>query len=291
MKPISILKLLVFTMFFSCIPRNKGHKPVDFPKDYSAQIDMVFKKVDTWEGRIDLYINPTSKEATPIVLNIHGGGWSHGKKESQTDFDQFFKNGYAVANVNYRLVDVAPAPAAIEDLRCALIYLYNNAKDLNIDTNKIVIKGESAGGHLALMTGLLGDNTQFDTDCNYNNKLKIAAIISKYSITDLETLTQTKFVANWLGNQFKNQEFIKSVSPIHYVSKDSPPVFIAHGDADELVPFSQSEKLYKELKKHNVITEFLTIPNAGHGRFTKKQNKLFNDNMWLFLNKLNLSDI
>ncbi len=240
---------------FSC-SHQREYKPVKHPVGYTAQIDVIYKKVDDWEGRIDLYTNPTSKDPTPIVLNIHGGSWSSGEKESQTDFGSFFKNDYAVANVEYRLVDVAAAPAAIEDVRCALIYLYNNSKELNIDTNKIVIKGESAGAQLGLMAGLLRDNNSFDAECTYEGELKVAALISKYGVTDFVTSREWQSAKNWLGDGFGNIEFTKSVSPVYQVSKDSPPVFIAHGDSDELVPYSQSEKLYKALKDGRVYRHY-----------------------------------
>lgn len=280
-----IFALCLSWVLLACT-QQKNYKLVKYPEDYLAQIDMIYKKVDIWEGRIDLYTNPTSEKPTPIVLNIHGGGWNHGKKESKANFGSFFKNGYAVANVEYRLVDIAPAPAAIEDVRCALIYLFNNAKTLNIDTNKIVIMGASAGGHLALMTGLLGNNKRFDADCTYIGEIKIAAIINKYGITDLVPLTKSKSAKNWLANEFGNKKFTKLVSPLNYVSKDSPPIFIAHGDKDQVVPYSQSVKLYETLKKNGVKTEFLTIPEGKHGNFSKAQSKLFNDGFWEFLKQV-----
>lgn len=267
----------------------KEYRPVKYPKNYKGQIDVIYKTVGNWEGRIDLYTDTTSVTPTPIVLNIHGGGWSHGKKESQTGFGSFFKNGYAVANVAYRLVDVSPAPAAIEDVRCALIYLHSNAEALNIDTSKIVIRGTSAGGHLALMAGLLGNNTTFDTDCSYTGNLQVATIVDIYGITDLVSVANMSSKKRWLDKKFEDKAFIESVSPINYVSEDSPPVFIVHGDNDQLVPYSQSEKLYNTLQKHNISSDFLTLKNAGHGNLNKEQQNLINIRMWSFLKSLNLS--
>lgn len=281
--------VLVFPLLWCfCITdaQQKDYKPVKIPEGYTAQIDVIYKEVDGWEGRIDLYTNPKAKAPTPIVLNIHGGGWNHGVKESQGGFNSFFKNGYAVANVEYRLVDVSPAPAAIEDVRCALIYLYNNAIALNIDTNKIVIMGGSAGGHLALMVGLLGNNNIYDADCTYDGELKVAAIINKYGVTDLVPLTAWKSARNWLGQGYLNIDFTASVSPLYYVTKDSPPIFIVHGDADPIVPYTQSLKLYNALKTNEVTTEFLTVPNGKHGKFTLEEKKLFSTKMWVFLNKV-----
>ena len=286
MKTKAYLALYLIGSCLFAFAQQNTYKSVKFPEGYTAQIDVVYKKVNGWKGRIDLYTNPNSEYPTPIVLNIHGGGWNHGEKESQTGFGSFFKQGYAVANVEYRLVDVAPAPAAIEDVRCALIYLYNNAENLNIDTDKIVIMGGSAGGHLALMAGLLGRNTIYDVDCHYSGDLKVAAIINKYGVTDLVPLRKAKSVRNWLGKQQNDIKFIKSVSPLYYVTTDSPPIFTVHGDGDPIVPYTQSVNLYKALKEHNIKSEFITIPNGKHGKFSKAEKKMFNDKMWEFLNSI-----
>ena len=154
-------------------------KKVTYPAGFTEQLNVVYTKVNGWEGKMDLYLPPAKNTATPVVINIHGGGWNKGNKESQTGFSGFFKKGYAVANIAYRLTGVATAPAAIEDTRCALIYLISNAKTLNIDVNKIVIMGGSAGGHLALMGGLLENNHIFDGNGKGTENIKVAAIIEK----------------------------------------------------------------------------------------------------------------
>jgi hypothetical protein len=84
-------------------------------------------------------------------------------KESQTGFNSFFKQDLLLPNIEYRLTGQATAPAAVEDTRCALIYLIKNASALNIDVHKIVIMGGSSGGHLALMGGLLANDHRFDS--------------------------------------------------------------------------------------------------------------------------------
>lgn len=289
MKKRIILFSILFTAFSSAMfSQQKEYKPVDFPEGYKAQIDVVYTQVNGWDGRMDLYTNPKSEIPTPVVINIHGGGWNHGVKESQSGYGSFFKNGYAVANVEYRLVGVAPAPAAIEDVRCALIYLYTHAKELNIDTNKIVVMGGSSGGHLALMAGLLANDKKFDTNCKYDGDIKVAAIIDKYGVTDLVPLSKWKSAKNWLGKGFENQKFIESVSPLYYVTKNSPPVYIVHGDADPIVPYDQSVSLYEKLKSNGVKSKFLTIEGGNHGKFTKEEKSDMSKDMWSFLNELGL---
>jgi acetyl esterase/lipase len=237
---------------------------------------------------MDLYTNPVSEVPAPIVINIHGGGWNHGEKESQSGFGSFFKNGYAVANIEYRLVNVAKAPAAIEDARCALIYLYTHAKELNIDTGRIVLMGGSSGGHLALMAGLLANDRRFDINCPYKGEIKVAAIIDKYGVSDLVPLSYWKSAKVWLGEGFDNKVFVESVSPLYYVSKNSPPVFIVHGNADPIVPYEQSVALYEKLMANNVKTVFITIPGGQHGQFSENDNSMINKKMWEFLEQVKL---
>lgn len=252
-------------------------KLVAIPKEYVAQIDVVYTKVRDWDGRADLYLSLNAVKPTPILINIHGGGWRSGTKESQSGFNTFFKAGFAVANMEYRLSGQATAPAAVEDTRCMLIYLIQNAVALNIDPNKIVIMGGSAGGHLALMGGLLGNDHRFDTNCPGVENVKVAAIIDKYGIMDVWDWTygpqhKSSSPKLWLGDKANDDVFIKSVSPISYVTKNSPPIFIVHGNADPTVPYQQSVDLYKKLQELGVKSQFITVEGGLHGKFDKEKN-------------------
>lgn len=266
-------------------------KPVTIPKNYVAQLDVVYTKVKEWDGKADLYLAPNESKPTPILINIHGGGWKSGSKDTQGGFSPFFKAGFAVANMEYRMSGQAKAPAAIEDTRCMLVYLIQNAKKLNIDPNKIIIMGGSAGGHLALMGGLLANDHRFDTNCLGTENIKVAAIIDKYGIMDVWDWTygpehKSSSPAFWLGDNAKNEAFIKSVSPISYVTKNSPPIFIVHGDADPTVPYQQSVNLYKKLQELGVKSEFMTVPGGLHGKFDKDKNTEINEAILKFIANL-----
>lgn len=227
MKKLFVLSLIAVFFSLNVIAQVKDtivKKTVTIPKDYVAQIDVVYTKVQDWEGRVDLYISPNAIKPTPILINIHGGGWRSGVKETQGGFNSFFKAGFAVANMEYRLSGQATAPAAIEDTRCMLIYLIKNAKALNIDPNKIIIMGGSAGGHLALMGGLLANDHRFDTNCPGVENVKVAAIINKYGIADVWDWTfgpehKSSSPKLWLGDKVNDDNFIKSVSPFSMLLK------------------------------------------------------------------------
>ena len=268
------------------------YKKVVYPEGYTSKLDAIYTKVDGWNGRMDLYLPPKENGPSAMIINIHGGGWVNGVKETQGGFSDFFKAGYAVANIEYRMTNQAKAPAAIQDTRCALIYLIKNAKALNIDVNKIVIMGGSAGGHLALMGGLLANDHTFDTNCAGVNNVKVLAIIDKYGIVDVGDKRYGKFRSgsekNWLGDKVTDQSFIESVSPIYVVKKDSPPIFIVHGDADPTVPIQQSYDLKKKLDELGVKNEMMIIPGGLHGKFNKDQNKELSDRIMVFLKNLGL---
>ena len=87
-------------------PDTTTNKPVEYPEGFTAQLNVVYTKVKDlptgqagWEGKMDIYLPPKGSEPTPVVINIHGGGWNKGVKESQTGFNTFFKIGFAVANI------------------------------------------------------------------------------------------------------------------------------------------------------------------------------------------------
>jgi acetyl esterase/lipase len=292
-KLLFFIALITPAYLFAQTETDSSYKPVAYPTGYTAKLNIVYTTVKEWDGKVDFYLPPNTGKPTAIVINIHGGGWNHGVKESQTGFSTFFKEGFAVANIEYRLTGQATAPAAVEDTRCALTFIIKNAKTLNVDVNKIVLMGGSAGGHLALMAGLLGNNNLFDKNCTSTEKIKVAAIIDKYGITDVwdwaygKNIT-SKSAKNWLSNFAKDSSFAASVSPIHYVTKNSPPIFIVHGDADPTVPYQQSVDLHKKLLALNIKTEFVTVAGGLHGKFEKEKNTEINKAIIQFLKNLNI---
>ena len=290
MKKLLLISVVFIAFIASAFSQTADtvYKPVEYPAGFTAQLNVVYTRVKDWEGKMDIYLPPKDKGPSPVVINIHGGGWNKGVKESQTGFSTFFKKGFAVANIEYRLTGQATAPAAVEDTRCALIYLIKNAAALNIDVNRIVIMGGSAGGHLALMGGLLGNDYRFDGNCPGVQHIKVAAIIDKYGITDVwdwgygKNLT-SKSATRWLGDKANDKEFAMSVSPVNYVTKNSPPIFIVHGNADPTVPYQQSVELYKKLQELGVQSEFITVEGGLHGKFEKEKNSEINNAMIRFI--------
>jgi acetyl esterase/lipase len=289
------MKKVFLFLFTFCVTvlfaqEDTAIKKVQYPAGYNAQIDVVYNKGKDWQVKHDIYFNPKASKPTPVVFNIHGGGWNHGTKESQTGFGSWFKMGFAVVNIEYRMYPQTTAPAAVEDIRASILYTVQHAKALNIDPNKIVMLGGSAGGHLALLAGLLQNNNQYDGDYKNVTGYTIAAIVDKYGPADLtaENFAKYKSLVNWLGKEKDNVKFREALSPISYVKKSSPPVFIAHGDADPIVPYQQSIDLKKKLDEAGVKNEMMTIKGGGHGKFTKEQNTELSNAIVKFIKNLKI---
>ncbi len=105
----------------------------------------------TMNLHVDVLQMPSAKP-TPVVIQLHGGGWIRGDRpNSYKSFSALLAAGMSVVTVEYRNAKDAPAPAAVQDTRCAMAWVKRNAAKYNFDPNRVVLYGGSAGGHLALM--------------------------------------------------------------------------------------------------------------------------------------------
>jgi len=254
------------------------------PAGVLQKLNVVYAINNGWEGKLDYY-QQTTKKKIPLVIYIHGGGWVHGNKNAEYDkIKVFIENGYSVANVEYRLANQSAAPAAIEDVNEAINYLLKNAKILNFDVNKVVVMGGSAGAHLALLAGLQSQSKIYN-----HHKFKVAAIISKYGPTDLLTwkpaTAQGSASSAWLADRKNDTAFVKSLSPVNYVSKNRIPVLFIHGDQDQTVPIEQSETLYQLLKGEGSPTQLYIVKGGKHGNFGDVETPKMDSVMIAFLSK------
>ncbi|MEZ5428981.1 MAG: alpha/beta hydrolase [Pyrinomonadaceae bacterium] len=255
---------------------------------YWVQPDIVYGVANNTQLKLDVWYPNASKTPTPTLVYIHGGGWIFGTKESSVlQFLPFMEKGWRVVNVEYRMASNSLAPAAVEDTRCALRWVFRNAKQWNFDTSKIVLTGHSAGGHLSLITGMLPDKTGLDNNCYGEEKLEVAGIINWFGISDVNDLIAGPNLKNyavmWMGSQTNAPEIAKRVSPLTYVRAGLPPILTIHGDKDDVVPYSQATRLHEALDKANVKNELFTIKGGGHGGFTRDQFMSAYEEIWKFL--------
>jgi acetyl esterase/lipase len=260
---------------------------------YRVVPNLTYLTANNWDAKLDVYQSREATTPNPTLIYFHGGGWTGGSKEgSSLTFLPFLEMGWNVVNVEYRLAKVSLAPAAVQDSLCALRWVIRNAKDYNIDTNRLVTMGNSAGGHLALTTGIIPASAALDSLCPGTEELKVAAIVNWYGITDVNELIAGQnvrtYAVTWLGGMMNREEVAKRVSPLTYVRTGLPPIISIQGDADPTVPYSQNVRLHQALEKVGVRNQLVTIPAGKHGRFTDAEMMKAYDAIRAFLGQQNL---
>lgn len=261
--------------------------------NYRTVPNITYLTANNYEAKLDVYTPRNTTGPVPVLMYIHGGGWVGGTKESSFLVTlPYLEMGWAVVNVEYRLGRVSLAPAAVEDCRCALRWIYRNAKTYNFDTSRIVVTGHSAGGHLSLTTGMLSASAGLERQCPGTEDLKVAAIVNWFGITDvvdiLDGPNMKTYAVAWMGSMPNREEIARRVSPLSYVRAGLPPVITIHGDADPVVPYSHGVRLRDALDKAGVANQLVTVPGGKHGGFTKEETLKAYDAIRAFLGKHNL---
>jgi acetyl esterase/lipase len=247
---------------------------------YVVTPDVVYTKSSSVESKLDVYARNDGKPR-PTLLYIHGGGWLPGftKDSYPLAVNVFLQMGWNVINADYRSSDIALAPAAVRDCLCALKWVFHNAKQYGFDTKQIVVMGHSAGGHLALTTGMIPPVSELNGPCTARDilepikePLRVAAIVNWFGITDVADMAQgapneKSYAVMWLGSQANRSGIAKQASPLTYVRAGLPPIITVHGDKDPVVPFVQAQRLHDQLNKVTVVNKLVSIPGGGHGFF------------------------
>ena len=233
---------------------------------------------------LDLYLPPESDGPVPVVVFLHGGGWRLGSRHlvgpaylgaSPTPFERVAQAGIAVASIDYRLSGEATWPAQLHDAKAAVRFVRARAADLGVDPDRIAAWGESAGGHLAGLLGLTGDDATLEGEGGIvGTSSRVSAVVSWYAPSDLAAIATDTGAdpanprtreAQLLGAPAAEvPELAAQASPVSHVSADAPPFLLLHGRADRMVPCVQSERLYAALLEAGVEVEFDAYEDADH---------------------------
>ena len=230
--------------------------------------------------RLDLYLPAVSAGRLPLIIWIHGGAWQSGSRTSCPPLNESYaERGYAVASIGYRFSSDATFPAQIQDCKAAIRWLRAHADQYGIDPDKFGAWGSSSGGHLVALLGTCQDIAEFDVGENLEFSSGVQAVCSYFGPTDFLQMdaqaipnspvrhdAATSPESRLIGGPIqKRPELAARANPITYVSKNAPPFLIVHGDMDPLVPWQQSELLFKALGRKGVQVHFHTIHGAAHG--------------------------
>lgn len=218
---------------------------------------------------MDIYLPANRSVATTkVMVMIHGGGWTSGDKTDFTAFVDTLKRrlpDYAVFNINYRLsTGIANTfPTQENDVKTAIQYIFGKATDYRV-SNKFVLTGASAGGHLAMLQGY-----------KYSVPVKPKAIVSFFGPSDLTDMYNNPAGGNPMLSSGLAQIIGKTPaqdpllyynsSPVNFIKSSSPATILLHGGVDLIVDASQSVAVKNKLVAAGVINQYVFYPTLGHG--------------------------
>lgn len=234
---------------------------------------------------MDVHV-PEGVDSPPVVLWVHGGGWTEGDRRhvplqwgQQRMFEAILDAGMAVATPDYRLNGEAPLPAAVHDLVAAVRYLRRYAVELGVDADRLGLWGDSAGAHLVGVSGLAGSAPEPDpwllgdigvaAEGAYGSggaagRTDVRAIVWWYGVSDLTALPR---LAESLWPEVhpgEREELSRRLSPVTHLRPGSPPILAMMGDADSLVPLDQGERLAAAAGEVGARCELVVSPGSEH---------------------------
>lgn len=231
--------------------------PVTKDLPHSFRIYKRLQMANHLQEQLRLYlVHPRDWQASdrrPVVLFIHGGGWGSGNPDQWFPQCRYFAlRGLVGVSVQYRLKsDTTTITECVTDCKSAIRYLRRNAGGLGIDPDKIVVVGESAGGHLAAALGTIDGYDEPGEDTTVSAVPNALVLLNP--ITDLTT--------RWgegLGDK------AKSLSPLHHISKKTPPTLLIHGDADQVVDLQHSRAFHERMIVVGSRSRLIVLPGADH---------------------------
>lgn len=231
-------------------------------KGRNNHIVETYKKVDGYELDMHLFLpNPNEfNDKRPTIVQFHGGSWSEGKPDwFFSTAEVYAEQGWVVAVVEYRIKgkqNTYPFES-VKDAKSAMRWIRENAGKYNIDSNKIIATGNSAGGHLSLATALI-QNWNESTD-NLKISAKPNVIIVNSGVYDLTTNSN-----KWITENYENKDIIKEISPNHLIKKSGIKMLLIHGDKDRNCPYETAEYFYNEMKAQGNDIELYTVKDAEH---------------------------
>ncbi len=273
------LCLLPLALLLPLVSCGQGKAISPLPPGIKAILNQDYVGDGNVRHLLDLYLPEAPAEKPhPLVVYIHGGGWSAGNKDNAGALLELIKDRpYVGASINYRLTDKAMWPAQIHDCKAAIRWLRAHAQEHAIDPEKVAVFGISAGGHLVSMLGVTGDEKDMEGSLGTNpgQSTRVTCVLDFCGPSDFLTFggkgsivdpdDPEGVLAKLIGGPLKNrQEIGRSASPVNHVSSDDAPFLIIHGDHDNIVPYSQAQEFDAALASAKVPAILVTGSGGGH---------------------------
>jgi acetyl esterase/lipase len=251
-------------------------EPSYSPADVSVSRALPFAAVPGFRPlELDLY-RPPAAAPLPVVIYLHGGGWRQGTREAASPgfrdwnpglLTELAAAGFAVISADYRLSGEAQFPAQLEDVYRAMDWVAASGEDHGADPSRVLLWGDSAGGHLAALAAARGGQSH-----------PVRGVVLWYPITDLVSIqadadavdgephdTPDARETALLGRSMREDPAsARRASPVTHVDGVTAPFFLAHGNADLVSPYQQSIRLRDALLAAGKEATLYTVEGAGH---------------------------
>jgi acetyl esterase/lipase len=273
------LPMLVGFLFVAIAVRAQESPAIPIEKD------IVYATVDGVDLHLDIARPREGEGPFPLVVFLHGGGFTAGDKaNNHGHIRRMAAAGFVGTTVQYRFAPKYPMPAQAEDAQCAIRFLRSRASEFQIDPERIAAVGDSAGGALALLMGLMDEESPINAECGHGDQpFKVQAVVNYYGATDMTvprppaTPEMEAEVRRFYGKSSedvrrgmfgtldRSDPVFKKCSPVTYVDAGDPPVLTFHGTADQFVAVEQAKLLHAALEQAGVENELVIYEGAGHG--------------------------
>ena len=238
--------------------------------------DVSYATVDGMSLTLDIYHPPgwVWGKRHKTILFIHGGGWFTGDKSSFHDMAMgFASRGYVCFSANYRLVNGTKHtyPVQLDDVQLVVRWIRAHTFRYQTDAARIVVIGDSAGGHLVSQLGLLDTRDTHAELSHYSSRAQ--CVVDMYGPTDLTApfpstpaIRMQGAVNDFLaGTPASKPELARAASPLFEIGNSPAQFLIFHGGADPVVPVDQSRRFVRALQEKGVAVTYVEFPDEGHG--------------------------
>jgi acetyl esterase/lipase len=216
--------------------------------------EIKYKTKDSHQFEAELYSPKNTTGKLPLVVVIHGGGWTNRSGDMVSLSKHIAESGMIALNITYRLAPKVRYPIQVDDVKSVFTWINANADKYNIDKDRIFTWGYSAGAHLAFILG-----NQKDLE------LPIKGIVVGGIPSYLPGYPKSPLITELMGMSFEaDPKAWNAASPISFVSQKTPPTFVYHGADDSLVGVDQAELLVKKLNEVGIRNQFHVVENMGH---------------------------
>ena len=275
--------------YINAVDKFSSYNRASNRKENKVYRDLIFSNEDGSDLKLDLYLplSDNSSSSYPVVVWIHGSDWRgelwcEGSRQP-CPAAYLSDHGYAVASIEYRFTKIEPFPAQFKDGIAALQWIQNNAKNYQLDSERVGLWGASGGAHLAALLGTTSGRGAIE----YNGykmvqSVKVKAVVDCFGPVDFtkwdamhksechenrifQDLDNSPLAMSLGGLPSEKIDLAKLLNPITYISDKTPPFLILHGAEDSVVPMGHSGLLHQALIKAGVNSNLKITNDAGHG--------------------------